>query len=128
MNKKLLVVDDNKGCSDLYKQRFELAGYDVQIVYSAEDALELLKTYHPDAMLLDIMLPKMQGDELLRIIKSDGRTSDIKVIVLTALSLATEKETIIRAQADDYALKIEVTPRDLVAKVDGLIARPAYVS
>lgn len=121
MSQKLLIVDDNKGCDELYKMRFEKAGFEVKVVYSAEDAQELLKSYHPDVILLDLMLPKMQGDELLKILKSDEKTKDIKVMVLTALNLNNDDAEKVKGIADDFAFKISVLPRELVKRVNLLL-------
>jgi len=121
MSQKLLIVDDNKGCDELYKMRFEKADFEVKVVYTAEEAIEVLKNYHPDAILLDLMLPKMQGDELLRILKSDPKTKDIKVIVLTALNLNNDDAEKVKGIADDFVLKISILPRELVGRVNSLL-------
>lgn len=121
MARKLLIVDDNKGCDELYRIRFEKAGFEVKVVYSAEEAQEILKNYHPDAILLDLMLPKMQGDELLRILKSDEKTKNIKIMVLTALNLNNDDEAKVKGIADDFAMKISILPRELVQRVNDMI-------
>lgn len=123
MAHKLLIVDDSRGCCDLYKMRFEKDKWEVQVAFSAEKALELLKdgSYKPDAILLDIMLPKMQGDELLGILKGDPKTKDIKVIVLTAINFIDGTEDKINDKADDYILKISIMPNELVARVTKLV-------
>ena len=123
MSHKLLIVDDNRGCCDLYKMRFEMDKWEVKIAFSAEKALELLEdgSYQPDAILLDIMLPKMQGDELLSILKSDPKTKNIKVVVLTALNFFAGKEEEIANKADDYLLKIDIMPDQLVRRVTKLV-------
>lgn len=121
---KLLIVDDSKGCSDMYKMRFEYADWEVKIAASAEKAIEMLnKEYLPDAILLDIMLPKMQGDELLGIIKNNPKTKDIKVVVLTALNFVSGQEQTITDKADDYILKIDIMPDELVKRVTGLLGQ-----
>ena len=122
MTKKILIVDDNKGCCELYQQRFEIDGYEVKSVFSAEEALKILESgYKPNAILLDILLPKMQGDELLPLLKSNPKYQDIKIIVFTALTLKPEHEKKIIDQADDYVLKMDLTPKELVERVDKLI-------
>lgn len=122
---KLLIVDDNRGCSDLYKLRFSNAGWDVNIAYSAEAAIQMLtKTdYLPDAILLDLMLPVMQGDELLRIIRKDPRIKDIVVVVLTALNLNPTDQEKISGDADDYILKLDILPKELVERVSELVEK-----
>ncbi len=122
MSHKILIVDDNQGCCDLYRMRFEFAKWEVEVVYTAEKALELLNSgYHPDAILLDVMLPKMQGDELLDIIKSDPKTKDIKVIILSAINFVHDKEVEFKEKADDCILKIDILPRKLVERVTELV-------
>jgi len=103
--------------------RFEMDKWEVKIAFSAEKALELLEdgSYQPDAILLDIMLPKMQGDELLSILKSDPKTKNIKVVVLTALNFFAGKEEEIANKADDYLLKIDIMPDQLVRRVTKLV-------
>lgn len=121
MSYKLLIVDDNKGCDELFKTRFEMAKFEVSIVYTAEDAIEKLNAYRPDAILLDLMLPKMQGGELLNILKSDPKLKDIKVMVLTALHLSQDDEEKIIKMADDFELKIKIMPKELVERVTAMI-------
>lgn len=122
MSHKILIVDDNRGCCDLYKMRFEYDKWNVIVAYTAEKALELLKRgYHPDAILLDIMLPKMQGDELLEILKSNPETKDIKVVIISAINFFKEKNEILFAQADDCIMKIDIMPNELVARVTKLV-------
>ncbi|MEI6498615.1 MAG: response regulator [bacterium] len=124
MSKKLLIVDDSWGCSDLYRLRFEYANWEVAIAYSAEEAIEKMKNNNlPDVILLDLMLPKMQGDELLEIIRTDQRTKDIVVIVLTALSLNPIDQEKFEGKADDYILKIDILPEQLVNRVNEILKK-----
>jgi len=118
-------VDDNRGCSELYKLRFSNDGWDVNIAYSAEAALKLFKDtdYRPDAILLDLMLPKMQGDELLKVIRSEPRIKDVVVVILTALSLNPKDQDKISGDADDYILKLDIYPKELVERVTELIEK-----
>ncbi len=127
---KLLIVDDNRGCSDLYKLRFSDAGWDVDIAYSAEAAIQMLMhtDYLPDAILLDLMLPKMQGDELLLIIRKDPRIKDVVVVVLTALSLNPIDQERISGDADDYILKLDIMPKELVEHVTELVEKKSKPS
>jgi|GEM_PF-817319 len=125
MSYKLLIVDDNKGCSDLYKLRFTDGGWDVSIAYSAEAAIQMLTNtdFMPDAMLLDLMLPKMQGDELLGIIRKDPKLKNIVVVVLTALNLNPIDQERISGDADDYILKLDILPKELVEHVTELVEK-----
>ncbi len=123
MSHKLLVIDDNKGCCDLYKFRFEHDGWEVRIAYSAEKALEIFKDeeYLPDTILLDVMLPRMQGDELLSILKNDSKTKDIKIVMLLAVNFSSDDENSFTKKADDCILKIDLKPNELVERVTKLV-------
>ena len=122
MSHKLLIVDDNRGCADMYQMRFERDDWEVKVVYSAEAALDLLHSdYRPELILLDIMLPKMQGDELLDIIREDESLKQIKVIILTALNLSSGDETKISDKADGYITKISITPKQLVEQATKVV-------
>ena len=123
MSHKLLIVDDSKGCSEMYKMRFEYDKWDVRIAFSAEIAIKMLKdgNYKPDAILLDLMLPEMQGDELLDVLKGDPKTKNIKVIVITALNLDGKREKVLTNKADDYIPKISIMPYELVKRVTALV-------
>ncbi len=122
MTHKVLIVDDNKGCSDLYKLRFEIEKWEVVVAFSAEEALEKVRQdYRPDIILLDLMLPKMQGDELLKILKADEKLKKIPVMILTAISFNPKDEDKTRGLADDYQIKIEITPQKLVQRATQLI-------
>lgn len=121
---KLLIIDDNRGCAEMYQMRFERDGWQVKIVFTAEAGYDLLKSgYRPDLILLDIMLPKMQGDELLDIIRKDPDLKDIKIIILTALNIFDGKETKLSDQADDYILKIDIMPAELVKRARALVEK-----
>jgi CheY-like chemotaxis protein len=101
--------------------RFEMEKWEVKVAFSAEQALEILKDYKPDAILLDIMLPKMQGDELLDILKADPKTKDIKVIILTAINFTDDMQEEMCKIANDCILKIEIMPKALVERVTKLV-------
>lgn len=126
MSRKLLIVDDNQGCADLYQMRFEYDKWAVKICFSAEEALDLFKTgYMPDAILLDVMLPKMQGDELLKILRDNPKTKDIKIVILTALNLNPDDEKRICDHADACLSKIDILPAKLVQTVNNLVEEKA---
>ena len=122
---KLLVVDDNRGCAELYKTRFEHDEWEVMIAYSAEQAMEVLKDedYLPDAILLDLMLPKMQGGEYLHVLRNDSKTKNIVIVVLTALNINSADQDEISSEADAYIMKIDIMPNELVKKVTELVEK-----
>jgi len=123
MLKKILIVEDDKSCSDMYKMRFEMNKWEVTVAYSPEHALTVLKSdYNPDAILLDLMFRGMKGDEFLHLIRKEPKTKDTIVVVLTAMNfIEPTKQEEINKEADDYIFKISIMPKELVERVEELV-------
>ena len=101
----VLMADDDKMLIDMYKERLELAGYAVTIARNGEEAISKIKEIKPDIVMLDIMMPKVNGYEALASIKSDPATKNIPVIMLSALMRDFNREKAVEAGADDYLIK-----------------------
>lgn len=84
MGKKILVVDDEKHIVRLVQVNLERAGYEVVTAYDGEEALQKVKQERPDLIVLDVMMPKMDGFEVMKHLKADPETKEIPVIMLTA--------------------------------------------
>ena len=105
MRKKILFVDDEKDLVEMVKSHFEIYGYDVVTAFTGKEALEKAGAGDIDLILLDIMMPGMDGYEVLRILKSTPATNRIAVIMLTAKS---ETGSLLKSQdlgATDYVIK-----------------------
>src|SRR3989338_7622279 len=114
--KKVLSIDDNRQIGSTLIPKFEEAGYQFESAYSGQEGLEKMRTYQPDLVLLDIMMPLMDGHEVLRRIKSDPELKHIPVIMV---SPKRDKETVIRTVqggATDYLVK-PVDVKRLLEKV-----------
>ncbi|HLD56886.1 MAG TPA: response regulator [archaeon] len=114
--KKVLSIDDNRQIGSTLRPKFEEAGYQFESAYSGQEGLEKMRTYQPDLVLLDIMMPLMDGHEVLRRIKSDPELKHIPVIMVSA---KRDKETVIRTVqggATDYLVK-PVDVKRLLEKV-----------
>jgi len=120
---KILMVDDDKMLIDLYKERLELAGYTVEISRDGEECLAKIHQVKPDLVLLDIMMPKVSGYETLASIKSDPATKDIPVIILSALMRDINKTKAIESGADDYIIKSEAMPVDVIQKIEAVLKK-----
>lgn len=120
---KVLMVDDDKMLLDMYKERLELAGFDVETSSNGEECLAKIHHIKPDIALLDIMMPKINGYETLASIKSDPQTKDTPVIILSALVRDINKSRAIEAGADDYIIKSEVMPADVIKKIENVLAK-----
>ncbi len=115
--KKLLLVEDDVALSSVYKSRMELEGFDVREVNNGEDALSAAIDYKPDLILLDAMMPKISGFDVLDILRNTPETADIRIIMLTALSQPKDKERAEALGVDDYLVKSQVVIGDVVERV-----------
>ena len=84
--KKILLVEDDDTLAEVYRQRLELEGFDVRRSNNGEDALKDAVDYHPDLILLDVMMPSLNGFDVLDILRNSPQTRNIHIIMLTALS------------------------------------------
>ncbi len=119
MMKKILVVDDEKPISDIIRFNLEKERYDVSTAFDGEEAVEQFETVGPDLILLDLMLPKMDGLEVCRQIR---KTSDVPIIMLTAKDSEIDKVLGLELGADDYITK-PFSNRELAARVKANLRR-----
>jgi len=82
---KILLVEDDEVLAKMYKKKFELDGFEVLVAYSGHDALVVVPQLKPDVVLLDVMMPGMDGFQVLKTLKSDPKVSQIPVVILTNL-------------------------------------------
>lgn len=127
MNPLVLVVEDDPKICDLIKYNLERAGFATVIAPNGEEGLRLLAESHPDAILLDIMLPGHSGFEVLRQIRSEPVTQDLPVVLLTARSTETDKLLGFEQGADDYITK-PFSPRELIARLRALLRRAQSIT
>jgi len=118
----ILVVEDDKHISKLVKYNLEKAGFDCTVTVTGEDALEVLDRESIDLIILDIMLPKMDGFETCRHIKQDKKLSGIPIIMLTAKGEEVDKVVGFELGADDYVVK-PFSPRELILRVKAILKR-----
>ena len=119
MAKKILVVDDEKPISDIVKFNLEKEGYDVVTAYDGEEAIAKVTEEDPDLILLDLMLPKVDGLEVARQVRKDH---DTPIIMLTAKDSEIDKVLGLELGADDYVTK-PFSNRELVARVKANLRR-----
>jgi len=122
--KKILVVDDEKPISDIVKFNLSKEGYEVFSAYDGEEALQKVEEIHPDLILLDLMLPKIDG---LEVAKEVRKTYDMPIIMVTAKDSEIDKVLGLEIGADDYVTK-PFSNRELVARVKANLRRGGQVS
>lgn len=115
--KKILLVEDDQALAKVYIARLELEGFDVRHVSNGEDALSTAVEYKPDLILLDVMMPKITGFDVLDILRNTPETMNIRIIMLTALSQSKDRERAESLGVDDYLVKSQVVIGDVIDRV-----------
>lgn len=115
--KKILLVEDDVALAAVYRSRLDLENFDTFEVNNGEQALQAAKEYKPDLILLDAMMPKISGFDVLDILRNTPETAGIRVIMLTALSQSKDKERAEALGADDYLVKSQVVIGDVVERI-----------
>jgi two-component system phosphate regulon response regulator PhoB len=122
IDKKILLVDDEEDILNLVKYNLEREGYKVETVMTGEQAVRSARESTPDLILLDLMLPGMDGLDVCRILKNDKGTGSIPIVMLTAKGEDSDIVTGLELGADDYITK-PFSPRILVARVKAVLRR-----
>jgi len=115
--KKILLVEDDAGLASIYQARLEAEGFQVVHCENGEAALSEAIKHNPDLILLDVMMPKISGFDVLDILHNTPETQHIKVIMLTALSQDSDRERASNLGADDYLVKSQVVIADVMDRV-----------
>jgi len=120
-NRTVLIVDDDPDIRDLYKLVLQKDGLAVDEAESGPEALTKINQEKPDLVLLDVMMPEMDGYEVCRRIRSDPQTADLLVLMFSARSSSTERRNGILAGADDFLTKV-VGPRAVMSRIQALLS------
>ncbi|MFB0964968.1 MAG: response regulator [Patescibacteria group bacterium] len=121
VKKKILIVEDQKSLAEMYKTRFEFGDYEVKLAYDGLAAVTLAPEFLPDAILLDVMMPTMDGIETLQVLRRNAPSVHTKIVVFSNLD---DPKTIAKCKefgADEYVLKVSVTPGQIFNLIDGLV-------
>lgn len=119
IHNRILIVEDEKNISDVVKAYLENENYETMAAFDGEKAIELFNTFNPDLIILDLMIPKISGEEVCAIIRN---TSEVPIIMLTAKSDEESKIDGLAIGADDYIVK-PFSPKELVGRVKALMRR-----
>ena len=115
--KKILLVEDDTALAAVYRSRLELEGFGIREVHNGEDALSVTVAFRPDLIVLDAMMPKISGFDVLDILRNTPETTNVRVIMLTALSQQKDRERAEALGVDEYLVKSQVVIGDVVARV-----------
>ena len=122
--KKILVVEDDSFLMDAYKVKLQQSKYEILAAQDGESGFETAKKEKPDIIILDLILPKMSGMDVLRALKEEPSTKDIPVIVASNLD---QEKTMSEAKglgAVDYFIKSNISINDLIAKLENYLTKP----
>ena len=120
--RQILVVEDEADIRDLVRYNLEQEGFTLLEAADGEQALAFARKHRPQLVILDLMLPGMNGLEVCRVLRSDERTAKLPVLMLTARATEVDKVLGLEMGADDYVTK-PFSPRELVARVKALLRR-----
>lgn len=115
--KRILLVEDDTALAAVYVTRLQAEGFDVRNVANGEDALAAAINYKPNLILLDVMMPKVSGFDVLDILRNTPETANVKIVMLTALSQPADKERAESLGVDDYLVKSQVVIADVMDRI-----------
>lgn len=119
--KRILLVEDDDALASVYLVRLQAENFDVRRVANGEDALAAAISYKPDLVLLDVMMPKVSGFDVLDILRNTPETANLKIIILTALSQEADKQRALSLGVDDYLVKSQVVITDVIERIKKLL-------
>jgi DNA-binding response OmpR family regulator len=115
--KKILFVEDDDALAGVYLVRLQAEGFDVKRVANGEEALAAATSFRPELVLLDVMMPKVSGFDVLDILRNTPETANLKVIMLTALSQDADRKRAEDLGVDDYLVKSQVVITDVISRI-----------
>lgn len=123
-NKKILIVDDEKLISKAFRDHFEREGYEIETAFDGEEGIAKAKEFNPDLILLDIIMPKLDGISALKELKKNPATKKIPVIMLTNLpDLRKNIDEARKAGSVDYLIKSDYSLKELEGKIEKALER-----
>lgn len=122
---KVLLIEDDVNLRDIYFARFQAENYELSVASNGEEALATAVKEKPDLIILDVMMPRISGFDVLDILRSTPETSHTKVIMMTALSEQSDKDRGKSLGVDEYLVKSQVTLEGVVATAKRVLGEPS---
>ena len=122
MAQRVLIIEDDPLISRMYQTVFKFEGFDVDMARNGEEGIAKLKENRPVMVLLDIMMPKMSGIDVLKALKADPVTKDVPVVVLTNLSGTQDAEKALELGAVKFIVKSQNRPKQIVAQIKEILS------
>jgi CheY-like chemotaxis protein len=114
---KVLIVEDDVFLRKMYTKKFQVNGFEIETASNGQEGLQKMSSFSPDIVLMDVMMPKLNGIEAIEKAKADENLKHIPILVLTNLSSAEDADTAVKKGAKAYLIKSEHTPTQIVEKV-----------
>ena len=110
---KIAIVEDDVAISNMYRIKFETEGFTVQVAENGAVGYEMIQKFGPDIVLLDIMMPEMNGDEMLKKLRATDWGKNLKVVILTNMGKQEAPEILNELNVDSFIVKAEMTPKQV---------------
>lgn len=123
MGFKIAIIEDDRAISQMYRIKFEAEGFEVETADNGKLGLELTEKMKPDVILLDLMMPEMNGDEMLAKLRATAWGKDIKVIILTNMGEQEAPPALRELGVKRFIVKAEMTPRQVAEMVKAELAK-----
>ena len=123
MSKRIVLADDEQFITIAYKDGLTRAGFTVVVAHDGAEALDAVRREKPDLVLLDLIMPKMTGFEVLKTLKADTSTANIPVVILSNLSQATDEAEVQKLGATDFLVKSDLSLEELVQRINTLLGQ-----
>ena len=120
---KILIVEDDPMISEIYQRKFGESNFEVLTADSGEKAVEVVKKEQVDVMLLDLIMPKMDGFEVVKTVKAGGYNPEMKIFVFSNLNQKEDQDRVMKLGADGFIVKADYTPSDLVKEISRRISQ-----
>lgn len=114
---KIIVIEDDTSISEMYRMKCELSGITVQTAANGKEGLLMLESYTPDVVLLDLMMPEMNGSEFMHVFRQNEKFKNTPVIVLTNTGAEEAPEGLWGTGISDFIIKADCTPAEVIQKV-----------
>lgn len=114
---KILIIEDDVFLTKAYKIKFDKEGFNVFLASDGEEGLKIARKEKPALIILDLMLPKMNGFEFLKVIKEDEQVKNIPIVTLSNLGQKTDQEKALSLGAAEYFIKTEHTLEDIIKRI-----------
>ncbi len=122
MSKKVLIIEDDEPYRKIYNRKFQISGYTVETAGDGVEGLEKMRTFRPDITFVDLMMPRMDGFQVIDQAKADPALQNIPIVVLTNLSTSEDAKKVLKKGAVSVIIKSDVEPGAIVDWADKILA------